>query len=107
MGARWTPGEDKTLGTWYGSYGYAWSGWWCNGGHLLENRSRNALRNRARVIGVAGKRRGRRKWKDSEDKLLLQVITRLSAGLERTPIAIASHMAYLVSHKEDSKVPKM
>lgn len=103
MGARWSKPEDVVLDTWYASKGYAWSGWWCNGGSLLDGRSQNALRNRARYIGAAKKKRGNRPWSDDEDGLCFQFLTKLSHALGRTPAAVAQHLTY-ISKSEKKKV---
>lgn len=103
MGARWSKSEDVVLDTWYASKGYAWSGWWCNGGSLLDGRSRNALRNRAREIGAARKKRGNRPWAENEESACFQVLTKLSHELGRTPAAVAQHMTY-IARPEKKKV---
>lgn len=99
MGARWSHDEDDVLGSWYGSRGFAWSGWWCNGGWLLVGRSRGSLRNRARKIGASSSRRGRRPWRHDEDAALFAVLTRLSKALGRSPLAISHHMELIARDK--------
>lgn len=103
MGARWSNAEDAILDTWYASKGYAWPRWWCNGGNLLVNRTRGALRNRARQTGCARKRRGRKPWDEGEDAICLQFLTKLSHALHRTPVAVAQHLTY-ISKSEKKKV---
>lgn len=48
MGARWEPWEDELIREYYPEHGSRWEGW----GYHLADRSEDAIRKRAKTLGI-------------------------------------------------------